>query len=242
MKQVIQKLLGGQIDFAKIRRLTPKDKGFEENDMNAFLAATNFLIFNAARNKIDPEVFNRELQQLGIPAESSDGISRPYRSNKDALCETLTKESLPLPRVEQIHWRVDRCVASNYQPNGLQHPRVQMSLSTSHDLYHPSPRRTLHELGVEVKLATKQMKQTDTNGTSNKVTIPPELSRRLDKAYRSIENTEDVEGSERPHKEVIKMVMSKDTLVKLRSELKSALTTIEHYREVLESGSASEST
>eukprot|EP01138_Halocafeteria_seosinensis_P010877 gb/GECG01011110.1/.p1 GENE.gb/GECG01011110.1/~~gb/GECG01011110.1/.p1 ORF type:complete len:283 (+),score=28.46 gb/GECG01011110.1/:1-849(+) len=239
-KQIIQRLLGGDIDFAKVRRLTPKDKGFEESDMNAFLAATNFLIFNAARNNIDPAVFNRELQQLGIPAESADGISRPYRSNQGALCETLTKETLPLPRLEKISWRVDCCVASNYQPTGLQHRRVQLSLSTSHDSRHPPPRRTPEELGVQVKLATKgtgsASNHADNQSKFPSVQTSPDIAQRLERAFRTVDNTGDKQLSsqrERLHSDTINLAMSRETFLKLRQELKSALSTVEHYRGVL---------
>lgn len=102
-KQVINELLGGEVGFAKVQRLIPRDKGFTPADTRAALAAMNFLLRSASVNAVSDEVLNRELQQLGLPKENSDGISRPFRNNRDLLVEYLAKSSLTVssrPAVE----------------------------------------------------------------------------------------------------------------------------------------------
>lgn len=93
-KQVINELLGGEVGFAKVQRLIPRDKGFTPADTRAALAAMNFLLRSASVNAVSDEVLNRELQQLGLPKENSDGISRPFRNNRKLLVEYLAKSSL----------------------------------------------------------------------------------------------------------------------------------------------------
>jgi len=93
-KQVINELLGGEVDFAKVQRLIPRDKGFAPADTRAALAAMNFVLRNASVYSVSDEVLNRELQQLGLPKENSDGISRPFRNNRDLLVEFHSKLSL----------------------------------------------------------------------------------------------------------------------------------------------------
>lgn len=93
-KQVINELLGAVVDFGKVQRLVPRDKGFSTSDIRAALAAMNFVLRQATINAVTHDVLNRELQQLGLPKENSDGISRPFRNNRDLLMRFYAASSL----------------------------------------------------------------------------------------------------------------------------------------------------
>ncbi|KAA0175788.1 hypothetical protein FNF27_02874 [Cafeteria roenbergensis] len=142
-KQVINELLGGEVGFAKVQRLIPRDKGFTPADTRAALAAMNFLLRSASVNAVSDEVLNRELQQLGLPKENSDGISRPFRNNRDLLVEYLAKSSLTLPTLASSDWRVDAVLASSElpvsEPSSCPLPSVTMRIATSHRLTEAQP-------------------------------------------------------------------------------------------------------
>jgi hypothetical protein len=93
-KQVINGLLGGTTDFVKVQRLIPRDKGFSPADIRAALAAVNYILREASVNSVTDDVLNRELQQLGLPKENSDGISRPFRNNRTLLADFHSASSL----------------------------------------------------------------------------------------------------------------------------------------------------
>lgn len=87
--------------------------GFTWSDIRAALAAIAFIITNSARVDIDPTVLNAELQQLGLPKENSDGISRPYRIHRERLRAQAAVDSLRLPRLLSLDWAVDAVVSTS---------------------------------------------------------------------------------------------------------------------------------
>ena len=56
---------------------------------------------------------NDELQQLGLPKENSDGISRPYRIHRERLRQQAVADSLRHPRLLSLDWRVDAIVSTS---------------------------------------------------------------------------------------------------------------------------------
>ena len=56
---------------------------------------------------------NEELQQLGLPKENSDGISRPYRIHRERLRLQAAADSLRCPRLLSLDWRVDALVSTS---------------------------------------------------------------------------------------------------------------------------------
>ncbi len=58
------------------------------------------------------QVLNAELQQLGLPKENSDGISRPFRIHRDRLRSQAACDSLRLPRLLSLDWAVEAVVGT----------------------------------------------------------------------------------------------------------------------------------
>ena len=59
---------------------------------------------------MDETVLNNELQQLGLPKENSDGLSRPFRIHRDRLRVQAQEDSLRLPRLVSMAWRTDAVI------------------------------------------------------------------------------------------------------------------------------------
>lgn len=112
-RQVIYEQCGVSLDFDKLSKLVPKDSGFSASDIKATVAAIAFVITNATRYGIDHDVLNAELQQLGLPKENSDGVSRPYRIHRDKLRAQAAADSLRLPRLLSVSVRSDTICASS---------------------------------------------------------------------------------------------------------------------------------
>lgn len=87
--------------------------GFTPSDIKATVAAIAYVVTNATRYRVDAEALNAELQQLGLPKENSDGISRPFRIHRDKLTAQAAADSLRLPRVCSAAVRSDVIVASS---------------------------------------------------------------------------------------------------------------------------------
>ena len=70
---------------------------------------------------LPPAVLNAELQQLGLPKENSDGVSRPYRIHRDRLRAQAAADSLRAPRLVLLERRVDAVVATSALGNLRRH-------------------------------------------------------------------------------------------------------------------------
>ena len=89
------------------RLLFPLLAGFEPSDILATLAAIRWVLSSATRYSVDETVLNNELQQMGLPKENSDGLSRPYRIHRDRLQAQALEDALRLPRLVSLAWRTD---------------------------------------------------------------------------------------------------------------------------------------
>lgn len=112
-RQVINELSGGRIDLEKVLKLVPKDSGFTWSDIEAAISAIAFILSSATKWAVEHDVLNTELQQLGLPKENSDGISRPYRIHAGRLRDQARADSLRFARLTSLRFRVDSVVASS---------------------------------------------------------------------------------------------------------------------------------
>jgi hypothetical protein len=87
--------------------------GFTGSDVKATVAAITFILTNATRYAVSHDVLNAELQQLGLPKENSDGISRPYRIHRDKLLAQASSDALRLPRLCSVASRTDYLVSTS---------------------------------------------------------------------------------------------------------------------------------
>lgn len=67
-RQIISQVLGRTPQHDKITKLTTSTRiQLDDRDIKALLAALFFIFNNAGKNDVDPDILNRELQQLGLP-------------------------------------------------------------------------------------------------------------------------------------------------------------------------------
>ncbi|ELU04548.1 hypothetical protein CAPTEDRAFT_127889, partial [Capitella teleta] len=124
--QVLRSLVGGEIDYDKVHKLTA-DAKFEVGDVKASIAALSFILSSAAKFSVDGETLSNELQQLGLPKEHSTSLCKSYGDNMETLQEEFRRTSLRLSSLESIDWRVDYIVSSSHLKN-IGEPSVQLRL------------------------------------------------------------------------------------------------------------------
>ena len=56
---------------------------------------------------MQPEGLGTELNQIGLPAEHSRAFWKAYATHAADLRAVLAARTLALPRVRELHWRVD---------------------------------------------------------------------------------------------------------------------------------------
>ncbi len=175
---------------------------------------------------------NDELQQLGLPRENADGISRPYRSNAQALHTAAAKRTLALPRLTALQWRVDYVVASS----NLKEARVpvaHLQLHTSHASNAVQTKPSAAEMGVQVSLAASRAGDAASSAAPSEAgTTKSELAARMDAACRAL----GVSAAGQPARSdgpTLQLSMDKDKLLALLSELRTARDLMEQTRSTL---------
>lgn len=103
--------------FAKLRARhrprRPLHAGFTWSDVKATVAAISFIIASAVKYAVDHDVLNSELQQLGLPRENSDGISRPFRIHRDRLTAEAVARVLHLPGIASLRYVSEAIVGTH---------------------------------------------------------------------------------------------------------------------------------
>ena len=83
-------------------------------DIQATVAALNFILTSAAKYDCDVESVISELQQLGLPKEHSSTIGKVFGDNKLALRERHKEQSLKIGgNFKVINWSIDQTLGSS---------------------------------------------------------------------------------------------------------------------------------
>jgi hypothetical protein len=67
-------------NYSDIRK-TLEEMNFSEEESNIILAVLEFILKNAAKFDVEDLILNQELQQLGLPQENADSISKVFKVN-----------------------------------------------------------------------------------------------------------------------------------------------------------------
>ncbi|CAL1270812.1 unnamed protein product [Larinioides sclopetarius] len=124
--QVVNGILGNSIDYENINKLTA-DAKLEKGDVKATIAAISFILTSSAKHGIDEESLSNELQQLGLPKESTAALCRIFSVKFSLLQEKLKNDSFKLTEVKKIDWQVDHILYSSFLKSDVNNPSVKLS-------------------------------------------------------------------------------------------------------------------
>ncbi|PVD36204.1 hypothetical protein C0Q70_03179 [Pomacea canaliculata] len=124
--QVLKSMVGNQIDYEKLYKLT-SDAKFEMGDVKASIAALSFIFSNAAKYGCDDETLSNELQQLGLPKEHATSLCRSYSDSVEKLQAEFRRQSFRVSKLESVQWRVDYILSSS-ELKEVNEPSLQLKL------------------------------------------------------------------------------------------------------------------
>eukprot|EP00698_Gefionella_okellyi_P006619 TRINITY_DN15943_c0_g1_i1.p1 TRINITY_DN15943_c0_g1~~TRINITY_DN15943_c0_g1_i1.p1 ORF type:complete len:197 (-),score=35.85 TRINITY_DN15943_c0_g1_i1:49-639(-) len=108
---VLARISGDQDDAAVVKAATAAK--LDPSETKAAVAAVHYILHSAAKYGVDANDLMTELQQLGLPKEQCDAVGRVFREKAESVQESLASQTLFLPRLRDVDWRVDRIVASS---------------------------------------------------------------------------------------------------------------------------------
>ena len=115
-QQIMNQILGGNIDYTKIEKLT-SDAKYTDKDIKATIAAVDFIFSSAGKYSVDDDSLSNELQQLGLPKELATSLCKVYSDKKELLQNALKAKSMRVSKLVSVDWRVDYILGSSFIDN-----------------------------------------------------------------------------------------------------------------------------
>jgi len=115
----------------------------------------HFILTNAAKYDIDENSLVKEVQQLGLPQDSSALIGRSYREFKEKLQAALFLQSYRVSRLVGTEWRIDQPLATSTSTTdstttGLSSPAIHLKLSIDNATETGTGTSSIKELALEI--------------------------------------------------------------------------------------------
>lgn len=85
----------------------------DDHELKAIINTIHFIITNATRFNIDPQILYPELEQLGLPSDVSKSLAKIYMAYQSSLAQKLASQTLKLNNLSSIAWRVNYILDSS---------------------------------------------------------------------------------------------------------------------------------
>lgn len=148
--QVVVNSLEGSFNHEKVLKVVSNDaEGM--SILKGVVAAVHFLLINAARYDVDETSLTQEIQQLGLPKENAEAITKVYREHKETLRDNLSSKSFRVSRHMETDWRVDHVIASS-ESSSSSGPLVHLNIMSD-----PNPHKGASGLESRVESTAFEM-------------------------------------------------------------------------------------
>jgi hypothetical protein len=98
-------------DFKDVKN-SLEEMNFTDEESNIIISVIEFIIKNAAKFDIDEGILNQELQQLGLPQENADSITKVFRNHKENLKNYFKKDIFGFPSIDDIEYKISYVLAN----------------------------------------------------------------------------------------------------------------------------------
>ncbi len=100
-------------DTEKIKKIL-EEMNLTPEEITIVISSLCFIIKSSGKFNVDDLVLSQELQQLGLPQDTADAISKVYKKNKDLLRNYLKDDIFSFNRVSDVHYKISYCLADKY--------------------------------------------------------------------------------------------------------------------------------
>jgi hypothetical protein len=100
-------------DTVKIKKIL-EEMNLSPEEITIVISSLCFIIKSSAKFNIDDMMLSQELQQLGLPQDTADAISKVFKKNKDVLRNYLKEDIFSFKRVSDVHYKTSYCMADKY--------------------------------------------------------------------------------------------------------------------------------
>jgi len=144
------------------------DMNFSENEGKIIFSLIDFILRNSIKFDIAENILNNELQQLGLPQENADAITKIYKSNKENLKNKLKEEIFSFNQIKDVNYKISYILAdditdfkNNYINKNLQEGQETKAILNSEY-------QQFNNIDCRIYLSIEDNKMNTTNFTTKK--------------------------------------------------------------------------
>ena len=100
-------------DTQKINKIL-EEMNLSSEEITIVISSLCFIIKSSAKFNVDDLILSQELQQLGLPQDNADAISKVYKKNKEILRNYLKEDIFSFNKINDIHFKTSYCLADKY--------------------------------------------------------------------------------------------------------------------------------
>ncbi len=97
-----------------------EDLKFSEDEAIIIISVLEFILKTSTKFEVDDFVLNQELQQLGLPNENADSISKVYKNSKENLKKKLKEDIFGFNKIQSVDYKISYVLANKYSNFELQ--------------------------------------------------------------------------------------------------------------------------
>lgn len=91
-----------------------EEMNFSEEESIIIVSSLEFIIKNSTKFDVEDIILNQELQQLGLPQENADSITKVFKNHKENLNKKLIKETFSFNQISNIDYKISYVLANSY--------------------------------------------------------------------------------------------------------------------------------
>ena len=100
-------------DTQKINKIL-EEMNLSPEEITIVISSLCFIIKSSGKFNVDDMMLSQELQQLGLPQDNADALSKVYKKNKDALRNFLKEDIFSFNKINDVHYKTGYCIADKY--------------------------------------------------------------------------------------------------------------------------------
>ena len=100
-------------DTKKITKIL-EEMNLSPEEITIVISSLCFIIKSSGKFNVDDMMLSQELQQLGMPQDNADALSKVYKKNRDVLRAYLKEDIFSFNKINDVHFKTSYVVADKY--------------------------------------------------------------------------------------------------------------------------------
>ena len=100
-------------DTKKITKIL-EEMNLSPEEITIVISSLCFIIKSSGKFNVDDMMLSQELQQLGMPQDNADALSKVYKKNRDVLRAYLKEDIFSFNKINDVHFKTSYCIADKY--------------------------------------------------------------------------------------------------------------------------------